>query len=488
MVANQVGRGRCLRWRGAAAAGLAGLGVAEVIAVARGGSLIDGVGRAMVDWSPRLLVELTVRLLDSRDKTAIRIGVGVAVVGAAGGLAGLPERTRTPAVVTLAAATTALALRRPPRAALSTVVAAAGGAVATGAGLRHSPVRPAGEAAVALVGGGLLVVARGWLARRRRRHDALISAAGCVRGAGESANDGAEPLPGLSPLITPIREFFVTDVNLGAPLISPDQWRLRVTGLVARPQRLTLAELAAEAEDFDAVMVCIHNPVGGDRVGNGRWTGVPLRSVIERADPSAHATTLVTRAVDGFTASLPIEPLRSGEWSGYVVIGLNGQPLSARHGYPARVFVPGIYGQYTGVKWLHELTVIAGPHPDYWLPRGWPHRPAWIQPQARIDAPAAGSAAGREARVAGVAWAPPHGLAGVELRTDQGRWQAAALARELAPSSWRRWQATLRLTPGVHTVQARAVSRSGEVQEGHERPPFPVGASGWHTITVRVSP
>lgn len=154
--------------------------------------------------------------------------------------------------------------------------------------------------------------------------------------------------------------------------------------------------------------------------------------------------------------------------------------------------MPGIYGQYTGAKWLTELELTAAPHTDYWSPRGWPHEPARVQPQARIDVPAVGAAAvakaGRTVPVAGVAWAPPHGLAGVEVRADQGSWQSADLARELGPLSWRRWQAALELAPGTHTIQARAISRSGEVQDGRERQPFPLGASGWHTVAVTVSP
>jgi len=233
--------------------------------------------------------------------------------------------------------------------------------------------------------------------------------------------------------------------------------------------------------------VCIHNPIGGDRIGNGRWLGVPLRAVLERADPSAQASMLITRAVDGFTASLPLAPLRSGEWNGYVVVGLNGEPLSAQHGYPARVFVPGIYGQYTGAKWLSELELSAGPHNDYWSPRGWPHQPAQVQPQARIDVPAHRTLSGGATTIAGVAWAPPYGVNGVEVRASDGPWQTADLADELAPASWRRWMATLDLPPGAHTIQARAISRSGDVQGGRERPPFPLGASGWHTVTIRVA-
>ncbi|NUR24488.1 MAG: molybdopterin-dependent oxidoreductase [Catenulispora sp.] len=480
------GRTRRRGWRHATAAGLAGLGIGELVAAAQGKSLIDDVGRAVVDWSPRSLVDLTVALLGSRDKMAIRGGVGAAAIGSVTGLARLPAKVRTPAVVGLAAATAGLAMRRPPRSTLAAVSAAAAGAVVSGTGLRRSLGGPRGEAALALIGGGALATARALLARQRRLHSGLIHAA-VGRPLGDAPDDGFEARAGLSPVITPVDQFYITDVNMGAPLVDPEHWQLSITGLVGRPQRLSLADLAADAEEFTAVMVCIHNPVGGTRVGNGRWLGVPLGTLLERADPLARASTLVARAVDGFTASLPLGPLRSGDWNGYVVIGLNGDTLTADHGYPARVFVPGIYGQYTGAKWLSELELVAGPHSDYWSPRGWPHQPAWVQPHARIDVPVSGTTTDGGITVAGVAWAPPHGLAGVEVRADDGQWQAAELARELSPLSWRRWQATLDLAPGTHSIQARAISRSGDAQESRDRPSFPIGASGWHTVAVRVS-
>ncbi|MFM9878738.1 MAG: molybdopterin-dependent oxidoreductase [Rhodoglobus sp.] len=344
---------------------------------------------------------------------------------------------------------------------------------------------------MALLGVGMLAAGRMLLARRRRQHRdhlQLVHRSDWWRGGRANPDDGFDEHTPVSSLITPVDHFYVTDVNLGAPLVDVEDWRLAVTGLVGRPHRLSLAELAADAEEFDAVMVCIHNPIGGSRVGNGRWLGVRLRTLLERSDPLQTSTTLVTRAVDGFTASLPLGPLRSGDLDAYVVIGLNGEPLTAQHGFPARVFVPGIYGQYTGAKWLEELELIAGPHSDYWSPRGWPHEPAWVQPQARIDSPTPGATVSGTITVAGVAWAPPHGLAGVEVRTENGSWQSAELARELAPSSWRRWRARLELAPGMHSIAARAISRSGQVQDSRERPPFPVGASGWHIVPVRVSP
>lgn len=436
-------------WRGAGAIGILGLGLGELAAAVAGRSLIDALGRAVVDGSPRQVVDLTVQVLRGKDKPVIRIGVG------------------------------------------TVVIAAIAGAVAIGGGIRRVPTSTRSQAALALLGVGSLATARLLLAGQRHRHRRQNHGAqpsDWWPGGYSAPDDGLGEQPNLSSLITPTDRFYVTDVNMAAPLIDARDWRLTLHGLVARPHSLSLGDLAADAEEFDAVMVCIHNPVGGGRVGNGRWLGVRLRTLLERVDPSASADTLVTRAVDGFTTSLPLDPVRTGTWNAYVVIGLNGEPLPAEHGFPARVFVPGIYGQYTGAKWLTELEFTSGPHTDYWTPRGWPHGPVWVQPQARIDTPRGATLPPHSASIVGVAWAPPHGVASVEVRADHGSWQQADLARELAPSSWRRWHANLDLAPGTHLIEARAISRSGEVQEGRRQRPFPVGASGWHSVTVRILP
>ncbi|WP_433598981.1 hypothetical protein ACQPXH_25245 [Nocardia sp. CA-135953] len=115
--------------------------------------------------------------------------------------------------------------------------------------------------------------------------------------------------------------------------------------------------------------------------------------------------------------------------------------------------------------------------------RGWPSDPIWVTPQARIDVATPGRAA---ASIAGVAWAPPHGVESVELRIDGGDWCPVDLGTELAPTAWRRWRTTLDLLAGEHTIQARAISRSGEVQDGTPRSPFPSGPTGYHAVTVEV--
>jgi hypothetical protein len=108
-----------------------------------------------------------------------------------------------------------------------------------------------------------------------------------------------------------------------------------------------------------------------------------------------------------------------------------------------------------------------------------------VRPSACIDAPANHSRypAGTLA-VAGVAWAPPAGVAAVEIRVDDRPWQPADLAVELAPAAWRRWRADVHVPTGHHRVQVRCVDRTGRSQDGSPADLFPSGAGGYHTIDV----
>jgi len=218
--------------------------------------------------------------------------------------------------------------------------------------------------------------------------------------------DGGEEWRGVSPLITPVEDFYVTDVNMRPPVVDVDAWRLSVTGTVGESLTLSYDDLLdLPLVEFDATMVCIHNRLGWDRLGTARWTGVPLARLLAAAGPDPASAVLVTRAVDGWECSIALRTLE--QMSAYVVVGMAGRPLTAAHGFPARVFVPGVYGQYTGAKWLSELRLQTLPNRDYWLPRGWPRGPVLVRPLSRIDTPAdRGRVSAGPTDVLGVAWAP----------------------------------------------------------------------------------
>jgi hypothetical protein len=89
--------------------------------------------------------------------------------------------------------------------------------------------------------------------------------------------------------------------------------------------------------------------------------------------------------------------------------------------------------------------------------------------------------------VAGVAWAQHRGVERVELRVDEGPWMIAQLAAEDTIDTWRQWVVPWAAKPGDHRLQVRATDLTGATQPGTRVQPFPNGATGWHTVVVRVT-
>nr|WP_329491983.1 Ig-like domain-containing protein [Kitasatospora sp. NBC_01246] len=121
------------------------------------------------------------------------------------------------------------------------------------------------------------------------------------------------------------------------------------------------------------------------------------------------------------------------------------------------------------------------------MQRGW-DRTGEVRTASRIDVPAAfARVPGGDVTVAGTAWATHCGVAAVEVRVDGGPWQEAVLAADAGPDVWRQWHHTWRsATPGTHRLEVRATDATGAVQEETRRPPFPAGATGWHSTVVTV--
>jgi DMSO/TMAO reductase YedYZ molybdopterin-dependent catalytic subunit len=90
------------------------------------------------------------------------------------------------------------------------------------------------------------------------------------------------------------------------PIVDVAGWTLRIHGLVDRETTLTWDELIAlpMIEQY-VTIACVSNEVGGDLVGNAKWTGVRLRDVLALAGVQSSATQLVGRSVDGWTAGVP---------------------------------------------------------------------------------------------------------------------------------------------------------------------------------------
>ena len=299
--------------------------------------------------------------------------------------------------------------------------------------------------------------------------------------------DLADRVPGVSDVLTPIDDFFRIDTAIVLPRVDPDAWRLRVHGLVEHELELTFDQLLdRELVEVDATIACVSNEVGGDLIGTARWIGVPLSALLAEARPTAAAEQVVGRSVDGWSGGFPLSVARDGR-DALVAVGMNGQPLPIRHGFPVRLVIPGLFGYVSATKWLEEIELATWDGFDgYWVPRGWAKR-APVKTSSRVDVPADGdTVAGDGLVVAGVAWAPIRGIDRVEVRVDAGDWTAARLAPALSDATWVQWHTDLDLEPGTHELSVRAVDGEGELQAEGPAPPAPDGAEGWHTITVEV--
>ncbi|MFH1058670.1 MAG: sulfite oxidase [Pseudomonadota bacterium] len=286
--------------------------------------------------------------------------------------------------------------------------------------------------------------------------------------------------------VTPNDQFYLTHYD-GVPRPDPSTWRLRVEGLVDRPDVYTLAEIKDLTDHTAPVtLACIGNPVGGTAIGNAVWQGVTLKKLLERHGVKAGAVDLVLYAEDGYSDSFPVGMALDGEC--FLAWGMNGSQLPAEHGYPLRAVVPGIYGM-KNVKWLTKLEVADHDHLGYWEDKGWSDT-AVIHTISQVLMPADGARlrAGDQV-LAGIAFAGRRGIRKVEVSTDGGdTWQAAELKEPLGPFAWRLWRFQWQAQRGSHTVKVRATDGQGQLQEtgGFFARSFPDGARGIHGVDVSV--
>ena len=299
------------------------------------------------------------------------------------------------------------------------------------------------------------------------------STATTIAGAADTSVDG------LSPLFTPNAEFFRIDTAFAVPRVDLDTWRLSISGQVEHPIELSYRELLDLPQvEVPMTLACVSNGIGGSLVGTARWQGVPLRELLDRAGVRPKGTQVFSRSVDGFTCGFPIEAVTDGR-DALVAVGMNGEPLPAAHGFPARLVVEGLYGYVSATKWLSSIELVPWDSANgYWIPRGW-SKLGPIKTGTRIDVPSPTDRvpAGRVA-IAGVAWSSS-GISAVEIRVDDGPWRRAELGPSLGPGSWRQWVAYDDVGPGTHEVWARSTDGNGEVQTAEEAPPDPDGATGW---------
>jgi hypothetical protein len=226
---------------------------------------------------------------------------------------------------------------------------------------------------------------------------------------------------------------------------------------------------------------------------NARWTGVQLKTVLDKAGVKSDAREFVFFGADRgeedvewrtqtfkvqqqFGRALTREKALSPE--PMLVWALNGEPLTAHQGMPVRLLVPGWYG-VNNVKWLSEIHAQQDAYLGKFQARWYrtlkgemiDGEMKWVETAithmqlksyiARI------STDGSRYKVLGVVLNDGTPLKSVEVRVDEGPWQAATLDPATAKEKygWKLFSYSINsLSPGEHTVVSRAIDVTGKIQ------------------------
>ena len=293
----------------------------------------------------------------------------------------------------------------------------------------------------------------------------------------------------LPSFVTASADFYRVDTALVVPQLSHGDWRLRVHGMVDREASYSFDDLAHfDVVEMVTTLTCVSNPVGGNLISTGVWTGYRLADLLTASGVHADADMVLSTSIDGFTAGTPVEALTDGR-DALLAVGLNGQPLPVEHGYPARLIVPGLYGYVSATKWVVEMELTRFDRAKaYWTRQGWAPR-APIKTESRIDVPKGGQKVPMGPVVfGGVAWAQNRGVRAVEIRIDDGAWQPAEQGARYSNETWRLWRFPWQAkSPGKHTITVRATDNTGAVQTADQVGTVPDGATGWHTVDFTVA-
>ena len=344
----------------------------------------------------------------------------------------------------------------------------------------------------------------------------------------------------LDSWLTPPEKFhYVAHYGVPTSGLDAGSWHVGVSGLVANPLSLTLAELQARPRrEVDFTLECSGNhgfPVVTGLIGNARWGGTPLAPVLEEARLLKDAIEVVFYGIDGGTQTIRDNTgIVSAGQTGTIPEGggltipeqfarsmslddaldprnllcyeMNGEDLPHKNGFPVRLIAPGWYG-VANVKWLTRIEVRDQRHAGNYMARDYvtireEHRgssdPFWTFSTVRHfrlkSAPAKVVRRASRYVVLGAAWGAP--IAAVQVRIDDGPWIAARLFGPVAHRrssrglAWQFWTFNWGMpAAGEHRVTSRAFDTDGNMQPAPNDPFLASKVTFWESnghITRRV--
>ena len=161
---------------------------------------------------------------------------------------------------------------------------------------------------------------------------------------------------------------FVIYAALGIPRVDAAQWKLKVDGLVSSPSEYTYAQLVSRPQNS---LVRSFHCVTRWSIKDAVWEGLLIRDLLVPAGVSPDASWLMFHCVDGYSAPIPLEDALKED--SILAFKLNGKPLSAEQGFPARPFIPGLYA-WKSAKWVNRMELLPNYSDGYWETYGYHER------------------------------------------------------------------------------------------------------------------
>jgi len=155
---------------------------------------------------------------------------------------------------------------------------------------------------------------------------------------------------------------------LGVPKVDIEKYRLSVDGLVEKELSFAYEELLKLPQ---VKLVKSFNCVTQWSIKDVVWEGIPLKVVMELARVKQEADWVMFHSLEGYTAPIPLEDAKADDC--IIALKMNEKPLSIEQGFPARPFIPQLYG-WKSAKWLNRIEFMQGYEDGYWEAYGYHER------------------------------------------------------------------------------------------------------------------
>lgn len=335
--------------------------------------------------------------------------------------------------------------------------------------------------------------------------------------------------------ITPTKHFYVRS-HAPNPNIDESTFRLSVEGMVDKPLSLSMKDIRSlTSHTVTATLTCAGNrraeynsdrygnpkKVGGVQwdagaIGNATWTGAALSDVLKQAGVQDGAKHVWFEGLDEiakgdgiipFGASIPLQKAMSTDRDigAMLAYKMNGETLTADHGFPLRTLVPGYIGARS-VKWLGKIVVSDKTSPNHYLATAY----KLVRDTTAMDWAESGpiyryllnAAVGSHDKGAELAagdvelagYVLPSGILGAKVRrvfvsaNGGSDWTPAQLTGEQQDFCWQLWKAKVNVTKDTKEIIVRAADSSGAFMPVR----VPWNAKGylqnsWYRLPVTVS-